>query len=183
METKIKVSTLKAIAMFSALKDIRYYLKGAYVQAKDGIYRITASDGHTLATSTWLEDPGPEFDVIIPKETLDLVLKACGKSEHITLAKDGETWSLANIPFTPLDGRYPDTQRVWPDAEKMDGKPCLLNPEYYARLGKIAKSEGVGYEGIQQWWSDSLFLFQVGAIRGIIMPLRGDINKNERPCY
>lgn len=183
METTIKIATIKALTLFTAKKDVRYYLKGAYFQAKDGVCRITASDGHTLAISTWLDDPGLDLDVIIPGETLDLVLKAYGKSEQVTIAKDGETWSLAGIPFMPLEGRYPDTRRIWPSEDALDGKPCLLNPEYYSRLGKIAKIEGVGVEGIRQWWSTNLFVFEVGSIRGIIMPIRGDVNKDTRPCY
>ena len=183
MEIKIKIATLKSITLFMATKDIRFYLKGANFQAKDGIYRITASGGHTLAMSTWLEDPGPEFNITMPKETLDLVLKAYGKSEEVMLAKDGETWTLANIPFFPIDGRYPDTRRVWPDEEAMDGKPCLLDPEYYARLGKVAKAQGLKNHDICQWWSTDKFVFEIGSIRGIIMPLRGDVNNHSRPCY
>ena len=86
--------------------------------------------------------------------------------------------SLAGIPFTPTEGRYPDAQRIW--GGEADGKPCVINPEYYARLGKVAKmfKSEIGY-----WYDSEKLYFRLGPIKGIIMAMRVKVNNGDTPQF
>ena len=62
--------------------------------------------------------------------------------------------------------------------------PVLINPEYYARIGKVAKLEGVGYAGIRLWHMNDALFFEAGAVRGLIMGMRDcDVNKGDKPGF
>jgi hypothetical protein len=73
---------------------------------------------------------------------------------------------------------------VWEQERMIADTPMLINPEYYSRIGKVAKLEGVGYPGIKLWhMNDSLF-FEAGDIRGLIMGMREcAVNKGDKPGF
>lgn len=177
----ISTNAIKSILLFSAKKDIRHYLKGVHVSIGTGTLRLTSSDGHTMATYTEVIGKEEIYDVIIPRESIELALKATSR-ERIEL--DPVHCTLEKIPFTPLEGNYPNARRVW-ETERLDSQtPVLIDPEYYARVGKVAKQEKVGPAGIRLWYTTDAVFFEAGAIRGIIMGLReGDVNKGDKPGF
>ena len=177
----INTNAIKSILLFGAKKDIRKYLQGIHVSIGTGTLRLTSSDGHTLATYTQGVQDSESYDLIIPRDTIELVLKASKKD---WLELDPVHCTLEKIPFTPLDGTYPNARRVWEQERMIAGTPVLIDPEYYARLGKVAKQEKVGPSGIKLWhMNDSLF-WEAGAIRGIIMGMRDcDVNKGDKPGF
>ena len=178
----IKTDSLKSIVLFSAKQDVRHYLKGINVEINTGTLRLTASDGHTLATYTQEAGDSDSYTLTIPRESIELALKANGKRPTIDL--DPVHRTLAGIPFTPLEGNYPNARRVWEQERTIAETPVLINPEYYARIGKVAKLEGVGYAGIRLWHMNDAMFFEAGAVRGLIMGMRDcDVNKGDKPSY
>lgn len=188
---EIKTNALKAIALFAATKDIRYYLKGVHLKTTGGLLRLTASDGYTMATYTAWAAETPDLECIIPIESVSLAIKAAGKAQGIEVMHSAEFnhWTIAGIPFQPIEGNYPNARRVWEtyaDGTKQpDGKPCLIDPEFYSRIGKAAKVMGVKFESISVWYDTRALLFQIDTdLRGIVMPLRTDlINPGAAPAY
>lgn len=172
----INTDTLKAMALFQSDKDVRYFLKGVHFKATGAEYRLTASDGCTLATTTHPAEGIAE--VIIPSQTIDLALKATGKGKTLKLVINGTVHTLAGIPFTPVEGRYPDAQRIW--GTEADGKPCAINPDYYARLGKVAK---LLKSELSYWYDSERLYFRLGPIRGIIMSMCIKVNNGDTPQF
>jgi DNA polymerase-3 subunit beta len=177
----IKTDAFKSILLFTAKADVRYYLKGINVQINTGIVRLTASDGHTLATYTETAVDNDNYILTIPRESVEIALKANGKRATIDL---DPRCTLAGVPFTPIDGNYPNVKRVWEQERTIAGTPMLINPEYYSRIGKVAKLEGVGYSGIKLWHMNDGLFFEAGDIRGLIMGMREcDVNKGDKPGF
>lgn len=173
MEFTIETKALKAINLFTAKKDIRYYLKGVYIKSTAGApIRITASDGYAMATHTGTAH-NDEIEIIIPSETIDLALKASGKAESISIlyAPEANYWTIAGIPFQPIDGRYPDCQRLWAIGEP-NNAPTVFNPEIYSVLGKAQKACGLKPYSFRAWSHNTSLFFDNGTIRGLIMGLR-----------
>ena len=179
----IPTDVLKALRLGTADKDVRYYLKGVHLKSDGKTIRLNASNGHVLFTYSAEmtvyegEEPPIPCEIIIPNESIDLALKATGKALVLRVDITGEgpetKHTIANIPFTPLDGRYPEAQRIWPTAEApLDGKPCVINPDYFTVLGKVSKIMGVGVAGAQLWFDSNRLVFSAGSVRGLIMGMR-----------
>lgn len=174
----IDTNVLKALALFqSDQKDVRYYLQALHFKSNGGAYRMTASDGCTLATT---EVPGEwePVDIILPSKAIDIALKATGKGKTLDLLINGTVYTLAGIPFTPVDGHYPNVQRIW--GGEADGKPCTISPEYYARLGKVAK---LLKSDLAYWYDSERLYFRLGPIKGLVMPMRTKANNGDTPRF
>lgn len=182
MTNSIAINTvaLKSIRLGCADKDVRYYLKGILFSCDGKTLRITSSNGHILLTHTKTLDESIEpFEIIIPSETIDVAIKLTGKALVLRLDIEDGKYTLAGIPVTPIDGRYPAAQNIWPKPETMDGKPCTVNPEYFSIVGKVSKLMGVGVAGAEFWHDSGKLVFQSGdadsaggTVRGLIMGLR-----------
>ena len=174
----INTAALKSIRMGCADKDIRYLLKGVMFSCDGETLRLTSSNGHILLTHTkTLNEPCEPFKIIIPSQSIDIALKVAGKAVDLCLdILDGERYALAGIPVEPLQGAFPDATRVWPAEDAMDGKPCIVNPDYYSIVGKISKLMGFGVYGSKIWHDSGKMVFESGDIRGLIMGLEKDKN-------
>jgi len=135
MAITINKKLFKAISFFSADNDIRTYLNSIHVKVADKVVRVEASDGNALATTSWtISDDDIDIDVIIPLPIVSLAIKS--KADNFALQKleNGQfrvfdVWGL-DCTFASVDGRYPETERVWP-REKSDAyspiAPKLIN--------------------------------------------------------
>ena len=116
----IKQSTLDAMLLIAAKKDIRYYLNGVYIEFNDQITRAVGCDGHKLGiyqTAVPSSNTGTG-SLIIPRDVIENLPKA-GKNTHlisITQNDTGAGWTintgLTTVGFTPYDDKYPDFRRV-----------------------------------------------------------------------
>lgn len=140
MKLQIRKSDLLAALICAANKDIRHYLNGVNVRyvpgGKDGgTLVLSGTDGHMLfcgtAPADWDGPVGEPFDIMIPG---DIVKTACkGKNPDtvaLERAADGH-YVLGNMVFSPIDGRYPDVERIIPD--KVSGALAQFNPELLER--------------------------------------------------
>lgn len=115
----LPVAMLKAVALASAINDIRYYLNGVFVDVTNGQALIVATDGHRMhvGRAGAAPDAGGTVRVFIPSETVKQALAACAKGvsvlELVSLGGDG--WRLGLVPFRNESGeRFPDWRRVVP---------------------------------------------------------------------
>lgn len=130
---QIKTNDLKAVLLAAGKKDVRYYLNGVHVNSQ----HIVGTDGHRLHAiahgGDWPHDP-----VTIPSDVVELAVKA--KTLELTLTPQ----SLGAISYKPLDGRYPDYQRVLPAPTGVvtSERYIDVNPEYWRDAEKAIKLTG-----------------------------------------
>jgi hypothetical protein len=133
---QIDKKQLKAALLFSAVKDVRYYLNGIYFDKRG---YIVATDGHRAiaieAGQTWQES------FIVPSGLVEKALKVSDKgNEFIELEVEfNGTYSpqaiikMDGIKDFGIDGKYPEWQAVVPVKANQDDyvqTPALLNPDY-----------------------------------------------------
>ena len=120
------INVLKAAALIAAKKDPRYYLNGVHIcRNEKGEIWLEASDGHTamraqLAEESIIQNIRAPFDIIVPIADVQLVVKHL---KFVVLNIDDLCFS-ASIRFKPIDGRYPDLQRVFSQNKMSRNKPA-----------------------------------------------------------
>tara|TARA_R110000868_G_scaffold47912_2_gene156425 strand:+ start:349 stop:1008 length:660 start_codon:yes stop_codon:yes gene_type:complete len=135
-------------------EETRYYLKGVFIDARGFIaatnghmaFAARCNDAYKLAgvSPTYPSDALP--GVIVPDTAITQAIKAAGRSKGLTMefSRDtlGQWWVTygdARVNFEPVDGPFPDWQRVIPCAPKTL-KPGHYNPLYIGKLGDMAKA-------------------------------------------
>ena len=148
----INRKALKAVSLFAAKKDIRYYLCGVYVESTPLETRLIATDGHTLGVhrSEAKDDNVGVFNGIIPLDAVTAILKwkSPVRSDDIpvtlTVSDNGEIradYCGQSIIFRCVDGRFPEYRRVVP--ESVSGELAFFNPDYLMRCKLAAEALGV----------------------------------------
>jgi hypothetical protein len=141
MKTEFPRTHLAAVSHFMAVKDIRYYLNGLYVEMLAGETRLVATDGTVLGATRHAVDNAHLGQVIVPAATVALAVKMPG--EFLVLERGaGGNWYLAGIPFTPVDGLFPSYRRVIPST--WSGAAGHYNPELLMRFVKAARAQAQG---------------------------------------
>jgi hypothetical protein len=143
MELSLRKSDLKAAFICSAVKDIRYYLQGVYLEfspspngaATDGILTFAATDGHILfagtAPAVFNEDPqSAPFWMIIPNDAVKTAIKTKNDVVILRSLPDGR-YSLGDTIFAPVDAKFPDFRRVIPAS--VSGEIGNYDPELLVR--------------------------------------------------
>lgn len=137
-------------------EETRHYLKGVFLDARGF---IAATNGHIAFAARCndafkLSDCRPAYDsaghclpgVIVPSEALAQAIKAAGRSKglFVVFERDaqGLWWILygnARIHFEPVDGTFPDWQRIIPTAPETL-TPAHYQPQYINALGNMSKA-------------------------------------------
>jgi DNA polymerase III beta subunit, central domain len=141
----LRTEAIKALLLFAAQKDIRYYMVGANVCTNDGKLYIQATDGHRAIRMQLSATDAPPADVSV---TIPLaMLKDAAKQKGgvlVTLAdapvsadnpkgktvhSKGDTY---NCTMPAVDGAYPDISRILPHTPQADLAACpfKVNPQY-----------------------------------------------------
>jgi DNA polymerase-3 subunit beta len=143
----VTTQDVKAATLFAATKDVRYYLNGVYLEARDGKIFIVATDGGALFVHrvTLSQDaPITDFGVIVPIDTAKMFAKT--KSEHLTVTIDGDTITLSdgsiNTTTKSVEGNYPDWRRVLPEDSGSPDNPGHYNIDYLSACAKVGKLYG-----------------------------------------
>ena len=112
---------LKQVDFAMAQQDIRYYLNGLLIEIKEKNINIVGTDGHRLSfTSTSLNTPGQQAQVIVPRKTIVELVKLLSDTEdpvEISFSKNqvGFKFSDINLITKVIDGKFPDYSRVIPE--------------------------------------------------------------------
>jgi DNA polymerase-3 subunit beta len=175
----IDATELKAVRVFAANEDVRYYLKGVLVQATARETRIVATDGCILGMfDREQENEGITFEeFILPIDAID-TLKPDAKL-LVRVVIDGDQYRVQQyddraFTFRPVEGRFPDYRRVIP--EKVSGEAAQFNNTWLAKANKaqaiIAKGQSAHiWPGGPN--DSALFgLYGAGRFIGVIMPRR-----------
>lgn len=115
---------IQRVSFAMAQQDVRYYLNGMLLHVGPQWVRAVATDGHRLALSELLMETGikEEMQLILPrKAVLELARLLDGGDAPVTLGIGGGQIQvqLANLRITSklIDGRFPDYERVVPEAQ------------------------------------------------------------------
>jgi DNA polymerase III sliding clamp (beta) subunit (PCNA family) len=137
-EITMTVSQARGLILASAKGDVRYYLNGTLLDFAGG--RAIATDGRCLlAVNLASQADDPAFaSAIVPRDALENIAKGGKVTDDICITYDDDGLHLmrnsVRITVEPIDGRFPDWQRVIPD--DANGEPAQYNPELVARIGK-----------------------------------------------
>lgn len=178
------LNVLKAAALIAAKKDLRFYLNGVHIFRNDkGEIWLEASDGHTamqaqLAEENIIQNVRKPFDLIVPIIDVQLAVRHL---KFIVLNVDDLCFS-ESIRFKPIDGRYPDLQRVLTQNKMSRNKPADafgLSAELVITVMKAVSF--VADKGIKEarWpaiWNvksnTEPVLIKAGGVGFVIMPVR-----------
>ncbi|MAT91424.1 MAG: hypothetical protein CME59_02360 [Halioglobus sp.] len=137
-----------------ASNDIRYYLNGICIMP-DG--RIAGTNGHVLYVGKYSEDQDslPDRNIILK---LHGTIPRAAKSVRFTFtARAGDVWRGVAVTdnnkafcFETIDGKYPDIDRVIPEAPEPDGIICDGFGIQARYLSLVPKTLGVGESVICQ---------------------------------
>lgn len=156
MTISVTVSSAHIDAALQAVskEETRYYLQGVFL---DGRGFIAATNGHIAFAARCtdaidLRDVRPERlsdalpGVIVPTGALLQASKAAGRAKGLSYVFErdnaGLWWILygsARIHFGPVDGTFPDWQRIIPTAPETE-TAAHYQPQYVQALGNMAKA-------------------------------------------
>lgn len=174
---ELQYNNIKATALCSAKRDVRFYLCGIYVG--DGF--IASTNGHILLICEETEATGMEL--IIPSEAIASLIKKVGNNpmhETVFLHQiDDEFWCLEHTGsyelFRPVEGKYPDIKRVdiaKPTNIQFKEYP-RFNFEYLNIFQKVAKIYNVYSPQIYPTTeNDRAFVEIKDDVHGVLMPMR-----------
>lgn len=152
MKFTIYRNALKAVSRFSAVKDIRFYLNGVFVESNPMQTRLVATDGHTLIVhrSDAKDENEGSFSGIIPSDAVKAILawKAPSKYQKdlpviVSTLDDIEyraDWLGMTCVFKLIDGKFPDYRKVIP--RTVSGLHSHYDPDLMVRLKRASEDLG-----------------------------------------
>ena len=184
----VKQSTLDALLLIAAKKDIRYYLNGVYIEYDATTTRAIGCDGHKLGIyQAAAPDNRGAGSLIIPRDVIENLPKKCG---ILTFSQISDThWEIntgnATIKFAPCDAKYPDFRRVVSSIQTAgtSGAAAGFNLDYlnqFEKCGNILAGSKlrVGNRLRLHHNGDAaglVLLNCVDGFAGVVMPLRDSI--------
>lgn len=199
MQFDINQKDLKAVSYAMAVKDIRYYLQGVYIEANGAETRLVATDGHRLHMVIQ-EESGLVVDPVTFIMPADMVKKCltvksskADKCPKILISYDqGRIGARlpdgSEIVHFAIDAKFPDYRRIIPAHDGGAPEPCIFNPDYVSD----AVRGWCDYAEIKKSNPPSIGIRPRGANAGvlclenylaIVMPLRGDISPMPAPKF
>lgn len=111
-----------------AHQDVRYYLNGLLLELAADELRAVATDGHRLAIAEMniTADVGESPRVLIlPRKGVGELLRLLGGDDdemELVIGSNAVRAEFSDMQFTSklIDGRFPDYERVIPDADRAD---------------------------------------------------------------
>ncbi len=180
MNITLNVQLLKASLECAGKKDIRNYLNGVFIDLiNEDELVYCGTDGHILfAAKAKLEITSGNpagTSLIIPRTVIEAALKGV-KSQTVELASIHEgSYRLNQTIFYPVDGKFPDYQRVIP--QSVSGEKAVFMPELLVR-GSKAINLAVGGRGDLQHNGSSAAVMTSSSesVIVVVMPMRDQIH-------
>jgi len=184
----IKLSTLKALALLSAKKDIRHYLQGVLVEFNHSFTRTIATNGHILGIYQENCENLEEGFLIIPRDVIESISSnAKNINRLITFKNNGidTSWSFEsepgrNVVFNPIEAKFPDYVRVT-EKIKTNNLAAYYEPEYLNLFHKTIKTIGGGGFNLHFNGNEAgLITCSDPDFMGVIMPKRNESSEGSR---
>ena len=135
----LKKDQVKALLACAAKNDIRFYLNGILIDnSGDNGCLCVATDNHMLLAGKPDKIEYSEYGKwIVPRNILELALKTKAKDFVIEVGT-GMSGYINNLPFTCIDGQYPDLRKFVSDTDRVTTVP-QFNPELISVAHNAAK--------------------------------------------
>lgn len=127
-----KLAWLKAVMMAAAKKDVRHCLNGVMVRNGE----LAATNGH-MVLMVKSESIKSDGEYIIDNGTLKMIVtmhKGIKGDNPVEVIDSMTTTGNSKISITPVDGKFPDVNRVIP--ANTSGEAGQFNFDYLATLQK-----------------------------------------------
>ena len=127
-----KLAWLKAVSLAAAKNDVRYWLNG--VMVRNGEMAATNCQMVLLIKSESIKSDG---EYIIDNDTLKMIVtahKGIKGDNRVEVIDSVATTGSSKISITPVDGKFPDVNRVIP--QKTSGEIAHFNYEYLLNYQK-----------------------------------------------
>jgi hypothetical protein len=169
---------IRSLRHLMAKNDIRYYLCGVHILADEKRGKFyTATNGHLLGVyhEAWADGETPfSAELIVPGDVVKALKPAKDLLANLIQRADGR-WAFDGLSadFTPVDGKFPDWQRIIP--RQVSGEQAHYNYDYLADFNACGR-EGWGckysVEVYQNGLSTALVKNGCPDFVGAIMPMR-----------
>lgn len=122
--------------------ETRYILNGIYFEAEEGKLTLVSTDGRRLAGLNFDADEPVVFEksFIIPRNTIDELRKALGRSDVVGLLVSDSMarFEINNLTITTklIEGNYPNFRQVIPDSSKYRAK--VERESFLSALKRVA---------------------------------------------
>jgi len=186
----MKIPTfLKTLIRFCDSDASRFALGGVKCESRDGLSKLTATDGRVLACVSYPDAaPGAEVDLIANGKSLSSALTASLMKGGLSLQPDGHlSSSRASVSIETVDGRFPRYEDVFSIHEDPSGYVAVkVDPHLLKRLCELhAAAQNESARGLVIWAKNAQSpIFTSGqhlgddgveyTIRGVLMPLAAD---------
>lgn len=185
---KNDLKKIKAVSLFAAKNDIRYYINGLLFENENEKLRIVATNGHSMACALLQSETSlPNFSMVMPAEGVKRLL-ASGDWPKLSFRKEEPkpkeeqkpgffdiTTPDGQTSLSAIDGRFPDWRRVlqFNPAEPAIGQydPALLG--ICAAASKVMGNK-TGYFAMTQHGTSGALFSIANDIVGVVMPYSGD---------
>jgi DNA polymerase-3 subunit beta len=158
---------IEIISHSMGINDVRFYLNGALLEVSQGELRLTAANGHQLATCKSAQttfEPSIELRALLPRKAVLMLRKLLSgtKSERIEFELCGgfARFLIDDHSFTTklIDGRYPDYERVIP---MNNDQVALIDREALKQtLTRVAILTNEKFRGIRLSFSKDLLTIE-----------------------
>ncbi|WP_261496680.1 DNA polymerase III subunit beta [Burkholderia multivorans] len=191
MKINATASALKAVQIIAPRDDIRYYMNGVLVEAREKETRLVATDGHRLAVyriECNNEVPaGESISIIVPNAVIDRLKLAKETPDEVifeSAGSDGRMFVLHDdirVTFSPIDGIFPNYRKVIPAT--VSGKAGNYKPAYlfdFQRVGAALKRQRTTRDVlpvVSQNGRESAAVVQIQGDEnfvGVVMPIRAE---------
>jgi DNA polymerase-3 subunit beta len=204
---EIKQKDLKAVSLAMAVKDIRYYLQGVYVESNGAMTRIVATDGHRLhivQTEDRERPVSPIVSFLMPSDLVKHCLKVKGPrqdKEPRIMLDYSETGKIearlpdgSSIVASAIDGKFPDYLRIVRDVHLLktdnEGQPLaqVFNQSYVSDAAEALaiylqhKGSTPPDIGLRPRGS-SVGVLACGEFLALVMPMRGELSPLPNPSF
>ena len=183
MQNAVDIEVIRALLPLAADKDIRWYLNGVYIdfQATRTIYVATQGNMLGMYTDTTVINEDVH-NVIIPRDVVKALKPKHGKLRMGTLHTNTDNREVRilnpansqDLGFRPIEGTYPDYQRVVP--AKTSGIAANYNAEYLYAFAQVNKMLGASSPGLvvlqQNGDGGAIVKLCRDQFIGVIMPIR-----------
>lgn len=188
IQIEVPMQVLDAATICASKNDVRFYLNGVAIDKG----HVVSTDG-SRAFACKIDELDENLSLIIPTEAIKAFIKKVpskNRKGHCVISLDlkAKQGKISNFPlqvhelFIPIDGKYPDWQRIFPRSapSEYQGHYPTFNWAYLADFQKVHKA--LGGNGIQvglrpQSVSEAALVDFDGTLfdqhaKAVIMPLR-----------
>ena len=158
-------SLIEKTSFAMAQQDVRYYLNGMLLEVDAETIKAVSTDGHRLALTEikHKSDVEGSKQIILPRKGVQELLRLLSSNDAqvtVALGKNHMRVNLPNLQLTSklIDGRFPDYQRVLPEAEGNQAKIDKTLLKQALTRASILSNEK--YKGIRLILNDNTLVIQ-----------------------